>query len=294
MFGRSKAPKDEESKEAEPIVPPPTRVAVIFAAKGGFGDVGRLAAVAATRDVRLEHVSIVRLTTDAEKSVEGMDDIHVQDVKIKEDTSRALASANVVTINIDAEDATALIATAIEGCGAVVACVGNRQGFSHWCATGAEKVVAAMTSKECKRLVLLTSYGLGTARGDTSSSKVMWSMGMSMKGETKNDLEKMERVVNEAKIEHTFVRVTKLDPKTKVVGQEDLRVIRTRMDRLRGGELAQTVSKIDVSAFMLDEAMRPRKEPAVAVGLRPPFIQRCTVCCCGCCAEFWCSMLTPF
>ena len=83
----------------------PKRVAVVFAAEGGFGDVGKLAAVAAIRDARLGTPVLICLTHAGDAG--GSTEVQVDDAALRDDATKALSDAEVLSIDIEAADAQA-------------------------------------------------------------------------------------------------------------------------------------------------------------------------------------------
>jgi len=117
--------------------------------------------------------------TAASEPAGNLFDVDVTDTSLRDDVRGALEGAEVKKIDVEGADAEEEIATAIEGCESVVACIGNRQSVLagkilgleglplRWCALGAEKVTSAMRAKSIRRLVVLSSFGIGGATRGT-------------------------------------------------------------------------------------------------------------------------------
>ena len=115
-------------------------VGIVWASKGGLGDVGKIVAMLALKEK--VQIKAVALSKDGK---DGLDGTEVVPVERREKLLEALKGLEVAKIDITEDSAEDQLAELFKGCSAVVACPGSRQsGISTTCAIGSKKVIAAM------------------------------------------------------------------------------------------------------------------------------------------------------
>eukprot|EP00040_Diaphanoeca_grandis_P044491 m.12502 g.12502 ORF g.12502 m.12502 type:complete len:253 (+) comp9334_c0_seq1:150-908(+) len=245
------------------------KIAVLYGTKGGLGDVGKFAVIHAVRLLQPKNVKIVALSAE---STEG-DDLGFEiDVYPDRDTVHKQFreimlkhKANVVKIDIEGEDAESKIAAALEGTDAVVACLGNRQPkMARWLGTGSQKTIGAMQSQDIKRLVILSSMGIGEDFMPFGFIRVLWSILLrTFFRPAFRDLHSLEEnVINaDTSLDYTIVRPVQIDPHTPASGSWNL--LQSWTDKPVG----LAVSKSDVALFMVEQAIAPTlHRTAVTIG----------------------------
>ncbi|KAJ8610865.1 hypothetical protein CTAYLR_009147 [Chrysophaeum taylorii] len=231
-------------------------ITVVYATRGGMGDVGKFAALHA-----LAHGNNVRVVALSSGKEEGSDlgcDVDVTDADLRDDVKRRLEAAQHEFSHVDVDDpdeARTALEGALENTGAVVACVGNRQiSMSRWGGAAMEILVGAMGTKGVKRLVLLSSFGL---TDDNVSGywivRVMWAaMLRTILGTARRDLLQLEAAATSSDLDYLIVRPVGLDPRAPPKGTWT--IIRSND---RGSIPGLSISKSDVGTFMLQEAQNP-------------------------------------
>jgi hypothetical protein len=242
-------------------------IAVLFSSVGsGMGDVGKFCIAQGITNPALR-IKPVALSVPA---TEGSDEELTVDVTYQEGKDRAAAGINALPrlprIDISGEEAQAAIEAEVEGCDAVVACLGSRQPSkkTRWQGMGSRKVVAAMKAKGVSRLVNLSSMGIGDDYLPPSFWKRFWwcFLRLVIPGALK-DLNTMEEVVVGSGLDYLQVRCMGLTPECPPKGLEALRVLEWKT----GEGLEMSSSKEDVAAFMLREAAEPsRSRVGVTIG----------------------------
>eukprot|EP00171_Calliarthron_tuberculosum_P016433 IDg16433t1 len=232
---------------------PLKRLAVVYATKGGMGDVGKFAGALATADTTLE-ARIVSLSRDrAEGDGDGIGEVDVTDAAQRTRLVADLSGVNIAHADVDDADATSRILDgAIAGADAVVACVGSRQPkFGRWVSRGTQAIAAAMARHGVSRLVVLSSMGIGEDFIRNSGIRRMWGfMLASVLRGVRNDLMAMESAVKESGLDYLFVRPVGLTPGEPP--KEDCVVLEKGVN-----EVDINVAKSDVARFMVREAISP-------------------------------------
>jgi putative NADH-flavin reductase len=236
-------------------------VAVLYATKGGMGDVGKFAVTLAQLEPSLS-CNVRPIAMSVEDSSEGTDkglEVDVEDPALKEKIENLLAtmSDTIVKIDIAKDSAEKEIGDALEGVDAVISCLGNRQpSMERWCALGTRKVVSAMKTKKIKRLVSLSSMGIG--KDDfmrTTPLTVFWAALLrTLLRSARKDLYALEKVVVESDLDFVLVRPVGLTPSEPPQGSCDRLLSKPNKG---GTSLKFMLSKSDAAAFMLEEALTP-------------------------------------
>eukprot|EP00286_Rhodomonas_abbreviata_P021343 CAMPEP_0181314952 /NCGR_PEP_ID=MMETSP1101-20121128/15102_1 /TAXON_ID=46948 /ORGANISM="Rhodomonas abbreviata, Strain Caron Lab Isolate" /LENGTH=259 /DNA_ID=CAMNT_0023422099 /DNA_START=21 /DNA_END=800 /DNA_ORIENTATION=- len=251
-------------------------VAILYGTKGGMGDVGKFAVMQALKTPGLT-VRPVALSMEAE---EGEDNgvlvdfdkcpktkhrcpADVDDADARAKLKASFDGIEIQKMDIAADSTQSKLEKTFEGVDAIVMCTGNRQpGMARWCTLAAEKVIAASNAKGVKRVVVLSSMGIGDDYLPISFIKCLWwCMLQTMVRSAKNDLIAMESAIMASDCDFLIVRPMGIDPSEKATGKWKL-----VQNRGEGG-LPITVSKEDVAAFMLSEALTPSiHKKAVTIG----------------------------
>ncbi len=245
------------------------KVAVVYATKGGMGDAGKFAAALAAPDEKIDP-RIVSLSRDSvEGGTHGIadDEVDVKDDALRAQLRRDLAEVTIAHADVDDTTATArVLDSAFDGADAVVACVGSRQpSFGRWVSQGAELILAAMKKQEVKRLVILSSMGIGEDWIPFGVVKVIWStMLNTVSREVRRDLNRMEELVRASDLDYLFVRPVGLTPEEPPKPKEQWVVAREKVN------VNFSIAKKDVARFMVEEAVNPTySRSAVLLGSRP-------------------------
>lgn len=143
---------------------------------------------------------------------------------------------------------------------AVIACLGSRQPGntrpelkSHWCHAGAEMVTHAMHTAGVQRLVLLSSFGLYDDFTPFGPVKVLWRVLMAtILRHAIKDLYAMEDHVSASDLDYVLVRTAGLTPSAAPAGEWKVLTAGGQ------GKLGVSISKSDVAAFMVQEALQPQ------------------------------------
>jgi hypothetical protein len=266
------------------------RVAILYATRGGMGGVGKLAAVQALSDPRIT-ATVIAVAHESEGSSLGLTDSgtsghDVADPEARAEVARVLGAhaANVIKVNIGADDAADTLASALAGTDAVVACMGNRQATNtllgavglptRWCSIGARKLLEAMRNLEDsgspKRLVMLSSMGIGNDFLPFSVVKAFWWLLLhTSHWNVMTDLVEMEAAVAAAPaaVDYALVRAMGLTPIKPYKGA--VHVLRSSADAATT-PLGMTVDQADVARFMLDEVLSATVHRAAVTVGHPP------------------------
>lgn len=237
-------------------------VAIVWASKGGLGDVGKFAAMhAAAKGSEQLRFRAVAVSEDGQDT--GIDATEVKPAERLEKLQEILKDVEILKLNINSDDAEAQLAQTFQGCDSVIACPGSRQsGIARTCGIGARKVVAAMKTAEVKRLVVLSSMGIGDDYLPGSCIKYFWGFLLRVVWpSTRRDLQEMEAVVRNTDLDFLLVRPMGIDPAEPQRGSYALLTGRGQ------GALEITVAKEDVALFLLEEALEPKhSKTAVTIG----------------------------
>lgn len=236
-------------------------VAVLYATKGGMGDVGKFAMTLARLEPSLS-CNIRPIALSVEDSSEGTDkglEVDVEDPTLKTSTEDLLAtmSQDIVKIDVVKDSAEKEIGDALEGVDAVITCLGNRQpSMERWCALGTRKVVSAMKTKNIQRLVSLSSMGIGKDYMNTTFITILWAgMLKTILRSARKDLHAMETAVRESGLDFVLVRPVGLTPQQMPQGSCDR--LMSKPSKRSKTDLKFMLAKSDAAAFMLGEALAP-------------------------------------
>lgn len=232
-------------------------VAILYATKGGMGDVGKFAMTLAGLEPSLS-CNVRPIALSMESSSEGSDkglEVDVEDLELKKKIEHLLDTMqdDIVKIDVSKDSAQAEIGAAIEGADAVISCLGNRQPkMERWCSLGTQKVVGAMKAKNITRLVSLSSMGIGEDFLKTSPLTLLWTgMLRTMLRSAHKDLYALETEVRESGLDFAIVRPVGLTPSEPPQGSCD------QLLSKHDGNLQFMLAKSDAAAYMLKEALTP-------------------------------------
>ena len=233
-------------------------VAILYATKGGMGDVGKFAITLAGTDKPPLPCNIRPIALSIESSSEGTDkglEVDVEDLQLKEKTEKLLNSmeGSILKIDVSKESAEEEIGDALEGVDAVISCLGNRQPkMERWCSLGTQKVIGAMKTNNINRLVSLSSMGIGEDLLRTTPLTLLWAFLLrTLLRSARADLYELEREVRESNMDYVLVRPVGLTPSEPPQGSCDQ--LLSKSDE----KLEFMLSKSDAADFMLREALAP-------------------------------------
>lgn len=236
-------------------------LAVIFATKGGMGDVGKFAAAHAFTSVSVS-TRVIALAPHTENPDLEVD-VDVKDEAARTELKATFGSITPVCIDIDANDALSQLNSALKDVSGVVACIGSRQpSYNRWCERGVGMVKEAMGEAGVKRLVVLSSFGIGCDFTQLSIVKMGWHLLLRTRYRpVRKDLIGMEAVVEGSGLDYVIVRTMGLTPSEEPKGVWKL---------LTGpgqGKLRVGIAKRDVATFMVKEVIEPSlHRTAVTIG----------------------------
>mmetsp|Transcript_16295 Transcript_16295/g.19313 ORF Transcript_16295/g.19313 Transcript_16295/m.19313 type:complete len:260 (+) Transcript_16295:511-1290(+) len=227
-----------------------------------MGDVGKFVMTLARLEPSLS-CNIIPIALSVENSSEGTDkglEVDVEDPTLKTNTEDVLVtmSDTINKIDVANDSAEKEIGDAIEGADAVISCLGNRQpSMERWCALGTRKVVSGMHTKNIRRLVCLSSMGIGKDFMKTTPLTVLWAVMLkTCLRSARKDLYGLEKVVRESdNLDFVLVRPVGLTPQQPPQGSCDHLVSKPAKGTNSG--LQFMLAKSDAAAFMLGEALAP-------------------------------------
>jgi len=236
-------------------------IAILYATKGGMGDVGKFAMTLAGLDLDPSlSCNILPIALSVEGSSEGADkglEVDVEDLTLKEQTKRRLRAieGDILKIDVSKDSAEVEIGDALEGAGvdAVISCLGNRElSMERWCSLGTRKVVGAMKTKNIQRLVSLSSMGIGKDFLKTTPLTILWKVMLgTVLRSARKDMYALESEVRESDLDFALVRPVGLAPSEPPRGS--CNQLLSRDD----GTLQFMLSKSDAAGFLLREALAP-------------------------------------
>lgn len=261
---------------AETAAPHPM-VAILFSTLGGMGDVGKAAVAAAataTPPVLFRAVAVSWDEGDDSATPpaptpapSGGDPAAATDPALSVDIepaagdaalTAALATAPLVRVNLAAAGGPAALSAAVSGATAIVAALSSRQSsYARWAAAGATATVAAAAATGVRRVVVLSSMGIGQPDVlPIGLLKLFWSALLStVFRAVRADLNAAEEVwaATPPEVDYLLVRPMGLTPSEPPRGRGAVKMLTARGQ----GGLAISVAKADVAAMMLDEALAP-------------------------------------
>lgn len=263
---------------AEAAPPPPPMVAILFSTLGGMGDVGKAAVAAAataTPPIPFRAVAVSWDEADdnarpAAPASDSSDDpaaaAAAADPATSVDIAPAagaaavtapLAAAPLVRVNLAAAGGADALAAAVDGATAIVAALSSRQpSYPRWAAAGATATLTAATAAGIRRVVVLSSMGIGADPLPMGPLKLLWgAMLATVFRSVRTDLTAAEAVwaASPADVDYVLFRPMGLTPTEPPRGRGSVKLLAARGE----GGLATSVAKADVAAAMLDEALTP-------------------------------------
>lgn len=263
---------------AEAAASRPPLVAILFSTVGGMGDVGKAAVAAAataTPPIPFRAVAVSwdegddKATPAAPSSSSaGGDPAAGADPAVSVDiapaageaaVTAALATAPLVRVNLAAAGGSAALAAAVNGSTAIVAALSSRQpSYARWAAAGATATAAAATAAGVRRVVVLSSMGIGEPDVlPLNALKLFWSALLAtFFRAVRADLTAAEAVwtsTTPPEIDYLLFRPMGLTPTEPPRGRDAVKLLTARGQ----GGLATSVAKADVAAAMLYEALSP-------------------------------------
>lgn len=228
------------------------RIAVLFATRGGMGDVGKFVAMHAWE--QNQDVRVAALSWRAKEGGGLGLDADYPDVTYpggRAAMDAAFAGRSIEEIDVFDDAAAAKVEALVEGCDSIVACVGNRQPFMpRWIAKGTDLAVRAAQATKAKRLVVLNSFGIGEDwLPRTGFIPRLWAFLLAtLLRRARADLQEQERIVRASGLDYLIVKPTGLTPEKPP----------TSTWKLAAGPgkhiLDISAAKSDVALFMLQQA----------------------------------------
>ncbi len=217
-----------------------------------MGDVGKFAAMLSSKTPDVT-TRIISMAAGKEEGGGDWIDAEVTDAELAANLTADFKSLSVQHIDVDANDMQTKLDAAIVGVDAVIACISSRQTkYSRWLTTGTTGVIKAMEKAGVKRLVQLSSMGIGEDFMPFRGVRLLWAgMLRTVFRSVFRDFTGMENVVLNSGLDYLLVRPAALTPSEPPRGSWKL--LTSRAD----GGLAVSVAKSDVAAFMVQEAVTP-------------------------------------
>lgn len=244
------------------MAPADRTVAVVYATRGGMGDVGKFVSALAANTPNVTP-RVISMADDANEGGGGWVDADVEQRSLVQSVAADLAKLDVRHVNVGAADVDNQLDEWLAGTDAVVACIGSRQSeYARWCARGAEALVQSMERAGVERLVMLSSMGIGDDFMPCRGTRAIWGgmLRTVFRGIWK-DLIAMEEVITKSKLDYLLVRPTGLTPSE--IPKGSWKIVTAREDN----RLATGIAKADVAAYMLKEVSEPSlSRTAVTIG----------------------------
>mmetsp|Transcript_17297 Transcript_17297/g.35927 ORF Transcript_17297/g.35927 Transcript_17297/m.35927 type:complete len:272 (-) Transcript_17297:1130-1945(-) len=256
---------------------PRVKIVVAYAMKGGLGDVGKFAVIRAMMEKEKRtssqnvEVHVLAMCDEVVEGFSGQNEkgdrageglLEVEDVeKDRARLVQALSKVSaLVRVDVRAGDkAREVVEHVVDGASAVVACLGNRQGplgegMGLWVADGVDMVRKAMEKMHVKRLVVLSSMGIGEDELPFGPIKVLWWFLLrTILRKVHRDLQEMEKLVQGSDLDYLIVRPVGLTPTVHYRSAYHI------LPSEEGGVPHIEVSKEDVGEFMIREALEPQR-----------------------------------
>jgi len=226
-------------------------VAILFGIKGGLSDVGKFAAQHA---LKMPGVTVrpIALSLEAEEGNDFSIQVDVKDEGAQMQLQNTFSGIQYETLDIGDPSAQGKLEVAFKGVDAVVSCIGNRQNHAKWCTLGSQKITTAMKAAKAKRIIQLSSMGVGDDYLPLSLIKVLWGCMLSTTHRSVyKDLVEMEATVMSSNLDFVIVRPMGIDPAEKPMGTWKI------LTKRGEGNLPITCAKQDVALFMVTEALNP-------------------------------------
>lgn len=229
---------------------------------GGLSDVGRHAILAALekKDPSVDKITVI--TEYPEKLNEKNWDSAGEKSNPFDDPDAA-SKLEMVKIDTWKNDQPNLSKHFV-GATAVVSCLGHRQpGWKNKeliskglvAYDGNKQVIAAMKEANVNRVVVISSFGInGDKDWPHLAGKLMRCLFMTFMRKARKDLEKMEDSYTGSELDYLIVRPVGIGEDVEESGKYYLQESGSKnKDGMVGGNMA----KMDVSRFMVDEALKP-------------------------------------
>jgi len=237
-------------------------VAALYATSGGMGDVGKFAvALAREQQAGEAAASGWQVRAIAMDSNDGANNgfgtsVDVEDEESKEKVDNWFVPYEMIKIDVASDSSERKIRESLEGVDAVISCLGNRQPkMERWCSVGTKKVINAMKANNIRRLVSLSSMGIG--KDDflkATALTCLWTIMLrTILRSVRKDLTSMEEEVLGSDLDYVLVRPVGLTPSEPPRGSCDR--LLSRQDH--GGRLEFMLAKSDAARFLLQEALTP-------------------------------------
>ncbi|GAB0497679.1 hypothetical protein MMPV_009016 [Pyropia vietnamensis] len=170
----------------------------------------------------------------------------------------ALAAAPLVRVNLAAAGGPAALSAAVDGTTAIVAALSSRQpSYARWAAAGATATAAAAAAAGVRRVVVLSSMGIGQPDPlPVGALKLFWTALLAtFFRAVREDLIAAEAVwaATPPEVDYLLFRPMGLTPTEPPRGRDAVKLLSARGE----GGLVASVAKADVAAAMLDEALNP-------------------------------------
>ncbi|CAJ1405385.1 unnamed protein product [Effrenium voratum] len=236
-----------------------TTIAIVWASRGGLGDVGKLAAMhAKLGGVQFRAVAL----NDGKEGLDtGIDTTEVVPETRREKLQEVLKDVEVKQLDITGDST--LLEEVFSGCDCIIACPGSRQNkIARTCALGAKKICHAAQKAGVPRIVVLSSFGVGADYLPCSCIGCIWGclLRCAWPG-MRRDLIEMDEIVASSGLEYLLVRPMGIDPTEQPLGSWKLVTAKGQ------GSLPITVAKEDVAQYLLREAVTPEhKSMSVTIG----------------------------
>lgn len=235
------------------------QLAVLYS-KGGLGDVGRHAILAA---LERKDVSYIKVLSEHPETLEeknwncGCPQDH-------EFTNEERDRIEIIPVK-DWTDITGHF----EGVTAVVSCLGNRQPFlgDRSAKEGSKALVEAMNTHNISRVVAINSVGIGDDKPSLEyhwAGKVMDGLFSTICRRERNDLTKSEKCFRESDLDFLLIRPVGLGEDIVPVNEWFLQKVKFE------DKVGINMAKLDVARFMVKEALEPTlHRTAVVIGNDP-------------------------
>lgn len=250
-----------------------TRLVIVYGI-GGLSDVGRHAILAALEQPSVEHVTVITEYPELldepnwECNCEGG---HTNPIKGEH-------ASKIKMVPIDSWfKPHANLREHFEGADAVISCLGHRQpGYKYpqlierglVAEAGNQQVVDAMKDAKVKRIVCMSSMGMG--ENIHWAGKLMKIFFWTNTRKAYKDLQKMEEIFHSSSdLDYLLIRPTGLGE--EVVPCNEYFVQEEKGVDVVGLELA----KLDCARYMVEEALHPTlKQTSIVVGSRPSSMKK--------------------
>lgn len=240
----------------------------ILYSRGGLGDVGRHAVLAA---LERDDVGAIKVLTEYPEDIQTFHPKKNWHCGCPEDhvlTEEQLKRVEIIKVP-DSHWRVKDLSPHFQGVTAVVSCLGNRQMFigDRVAAVGSRAVASSMSAHNISRVVAMTSVCLGD-----DVPGVEWHFGgkiMSLLFQTTSrreavDLRKAELVYQDSDLDYLLIRPVGLGE--DVVPANEWFIQKEKFKDTLGINMA----KLDCARFMVEEALKPtRHRTAVVVGADP-------------------------